>query len=191
MMQEKAVLEEKDVRTALEAVERVQRQARRALAQGAMGFYLQLWGIIWFLGFSGTRFLPPQYVGWSWLALSIVGVLASFIQGFRVSNRVYTPWGARIAVFWLLWLAYGALFLWLTAVRGPVSGLFISIWAFFGYVVMGLWLEKFLLWVGLAGTALTLGGYLLWPDWFVLWMALIVGGLLFGSGVYIQRVWRK
>ena len=62
--------------------------------------------------------------------------------------------------------------------------------AMFGYVVGGLWLSRFFVCLGLAVTALTVLGLILFPEHFYLWMALIAGGSLILSGIYIRRAWK-
>jgi hypothetical protein len=60
----------------------------------------------------------------------------------------------------------------------------------FGYLVMGLWLGRFFLWLGLLVTATTLVGYYFVSDYFFLWMALTGGGSLIAAGVFIRKFWR-
>ena len=48
----------------------------------------------------------------------------------------------------------------------------------FSYVVVGLWMERVLLWVGLLTTAMTLIGYFVFPGYYNLWMAFLGGGHL-------------
>jgi hypothetical protein len=60
----------------------------------------------------------------------------------------------------------------------------------FAYVVMGLWLDHFILWIGLAVTALTLVGLFFLQPYFWLWMAVTGGGMLLGTGLYIRYQWK-
>lgn len=64
----------------------------------------------------------------------------------------------------------------------------------FTYVVSGLYETgaKFMLWLGLAGTAITLIGFYIIPaSYYCLWMAPAFGGALFGTGLYLKLMWRQ
>jgi hypothetical protein len=60
----------------------------------------------------------------------------------------------------------------------------------FAYVVMGLWLDHFMIWIGLAITGLTVLGLFLAPAWFWIWMAVMGGGSLVSTGFLIRNRWR-
>lgn len=59
----------------------------------------------------------------------------------------------------------------------------------FAYVVMGLWTDRFLMWLGLFVTATALAGYFLVNPYFCLWMAVTGGGALMVTGLYIRHRW--
>ncbi len=96
--------------------------------------------------------------------------------------------GKQIGIFWLMLFVYGGLLFW---IAGPIYGeqylLFITIFVSFGYVVMGLWFSPPLLYIGLSITALALVGWQLIPAYLGAWLALVGGGGLIASGVYILR----
>jgi len=57
------------------------------------------------------------------------------------------------------------------------------------YIVAGIWFDIYLLWVGLAVTALIVAGFLLAPGFF--WaFTLLCGAVLVGSGFYVRYFWR-
>jgi hypothetical protein len=60
----------------------------------------------------------------------------------------------------------------------------------FAYVVTGLWLEHFMVWLGLVVTALTVIGLFLLPSYFYIWMAVVGGGTLAGTGLFIRNRWK-
>lgn len=184
-------LTRQEAQQALAEIEAVRRQARRAVAYGGAPYFLMLWGVVWFLGFLGSQFLPPETSGWTWLALAGAAVPATFVIGARLGRRVRSPIGARLGLFWLALLAYALLWLYLARpIDGALMSLLIVTFAMFGYVVMGLWLGGGIGWLGLAVTALALLGYFGLRPYYGLWMALVGGGALFGSGLYILRRWR-
>ena len=177
----------------LETIHRVQSEIRRTLARGGAPMYMMLWGAIWFFGYLGSYFLKPDIAGNLWLALVAIGFVLSFVIGWRISTRVRVPgYGARIGLFWLFWLLYTMLIIWLGRFDSDpiLMSLFISIMAMFGYVVMGLWMWTPLTWIGLGVTAIIVLAYLLIPAYINLAMAVLGGGTLFFSGLYIYREWR-
>lgn len=182
---------QEEARQALADIEIVRRQARRAVAYGGAPYYSMLWGAIWFLGFLGSQFLPYEASGLVWAGLSSLGGLLSLLSGIRLGLRVRSPLSARIGLFWLSLLVYGALWIYLARpADGALVSLFISTLAMFGYVVMGLWLDNSFVWLGLGITILALIGYFGVRPYYSLWMALLGGGALFGSGLYILRRWK-
>jgi len=58
------------------------------------------------------------------------------------------------------------------------------------YVIMGLWLDSFLIWVRLGITALIVLGLLVSGNYFWIWMAIVCEGGLVGTGLFIRRKWR-
>ena len=60
----------------------------------------------------------------------------------------------------------------------------------FAYVIMGLWLDRFLLWLGVLVTVTTLIGFFFAPHYFFLWAAAAGGGSLVVSGAFIRKFWR-
>jgi len=62
----------------------------------------------------------------------------------------------------------------------------------FASVVNGLWLRNsFMVWFGLAVTAITLFGFHSVPrSYYCLWMAVMAGGAFLASGLYLRVRWR-
>jgi len=57
------------------------------------------------------------------------------------------------------------------------------------YVVAGIWFDNYLLWIGLAVTALVVATFLIVPAFF--WaLTLLCGVMLLGSGFYVRYFWR-
>jgi FtsH-binding integral membrane protein len=182
-----------EAQLSLETIERIQRHTRRVLAHSGAPFYLIIWGVIWLFGYLGSQFLDEHTAGMAWMTLDVIGVVASVFVGWWMSRQMRRPGrDARIGLFWLTWLVYGVLIVWLTGVYADLSllGLFLAVFAMFGYVVMGLWLWRPLLWVGVGITILAIAAYLLLPNFLDLAMAILGGGTLIVSGLYIYRNWR-
>lgn len=176
----------------LEAIQEVRAQTRRRIAHGGGPYYMMIWGAVCFFGYLGSQFLSEKTAGMVWTALAIPGMVISALVGARLSKRVRRPrYDARVGLFWLALLAYSALIIRLTGTASdPILKSFIvALFAMLGYVVMGLWLWAPLAWIGLAVTVVGTLGYLFIPGYFCLLMALMGGGTIFLSGLYILRNW--
>ncbi len=176
---------------ALAAVRAVSQQMRRALNAWGFAYYLIVWGLIWLIGFSCSQFLPAAVVGYLWLAIDLVGSGLSVYLGLRMGRTFRSPIGSRVGLFWIALLAYGFLGMWFVHPANPYEGtLLLIIVLMFGYVVMGLWVEPRLVWLGLFVTALALVGYFALPAIFFILMAVLGGGSMLGTGLYILRNWK-
>ena len=182
-----------DAAADLQSVQQITVRTRQAIAHSGAGHYMIIWGIDWLIGFTGTQFLP-QAAGLVWMGAHIAAVAACIVASF--ATRGVTAGGSgprsRISLFWGALFAYGILWMWLQPPQTTAfAGLFIATLAMFGYVVMGIWLSSLLFGVvGLSVTVLATAAYLTVPTLFPLVMALLGGGTLVGSGVYVVRCWR-
>jgi hypothetical protein len=175
----------------LQAIREVHSRIRTSIAAGSTPFHMILWGAIWFVGYLGNYFLDAETSGQIWTGLAIAGSIASGIMGYRLGSRYRLPGSERI---WQIWIfAFLYIFLWIW-VAWPLEmkqiSMLLTLYVMFGFVLLGLWLERIITWVGLAVSALALIGYWLLPDFFYLWMAFLGGGTLFGSGIYILKKWK-
>lgn len=180
-----------EARDALHAVREVELRARRAIALAGVGPILMVWGVVWLVGNLGSTLLTGSEKGTLWLVVNSVGVLATIFVVSRLTRRVRNPIGPRIGLLWLFLFAYGAMWIWMARPASAIEiGFLATTIAMFGYVILGLWLDKLFMWIGLGVTALTITLYLLMPGSFELWMGILGGGALLLSGVYIHRNWR-
>jgi hypothetical protein len=194
-----------DARAALADVERVAEHTRKTIAYGAAAPLMIVWGTIWLLGFIASQweFGIRHRVVWS--VLGVIGFGISII--LRLSRRgspVKSPRTFLIVQSWLLLLVYTGLWAFLMA-RGQSAGgagslseqqshalvAFVCTVPMFAYAVMGLWLGRFYLWLGLTVTAVALAGYLYLPGQFYLVMGVFGGGSFIAAGAYAVRYWRS
>jgi len=175
----------------LQAIRQVETQIRKSLATGSAPYHMILWGVIWFFGYLGSHFLDGETSGRIWFLMAIGGGVVSGFMGYRFGSRVRIQGSERIWQIWFFLFLY--VFLW-TWISWPLEvrqiSMLIVLYTMFVYVLLGLWIGRFISAVGLAVTALGLIGYWLLPDFFYLWMAFLGGGTLFGSGVYVLRAWK-
>ncbi len=183
---------QEEAKESLEAVEEVQKRARKALAHGGGPYYLMLWGVVWFVGYLASQFLSEDISGKIWLVLVGLGLVASTVVGIRISRQVRRKFhDYRIGLFWLALLLYASLAVWAAnPTKGEEVAFLITLFVMLGYVVMGLWMWGPLGWIGVGVTAVATAAYLLVPQYFNLVMAILGGGTLFFSGIYILRNWR-
>jgi hypothetical protein len=186
-----------DARESLSLIDETATRTRKAISASYAGNLLILWGLIWVAGFTAVHFLHGRG-GLAFAILDGVGVAGTLLIGRKwpIRDAVRGP-GARqtargILIFWFVLVAYAGL--WIALLRpatGVLLGTFLATTMMLGYVVTGLWSSsRFLVWLGLIVTALTLFGYYIIPGYFNLWMAPMGGGALMGTGLYVRLRWR-
>ena len=194
-----------EARSSLEEIDRIMTQTRKTIGAGRAGPMIILWGAIWVVGFAGAQYFPDS-VSHLWTGLDIVGVAGSLLLGpwFRRSP-VKTSGQWRTGVAWLVLFIYASLWISLlcpwellhrvgSTLVVPVMNrriaAFISTIPMFGYVIMGLWLDRFFIWLGALVTVATVIGFYFAGNQFYLWMAITGGGSLIVGGVFIRKFWR-
>lgn len=180
-----------EARKALEAVRAIQARTRRALSLAGGGQILMIWGLVWLVGFLGGYVYGYPAAGRIWAVVDGLGLLGTVLVVVRARHRFDDPLGPRIGALWLCLMAFAGLWIWVAAPSTDAQiGFLAATFAMFGYVVMGLWLDLIFLAVGIGVTAIATLGFVWFRADFDLWMALLGGGTLFGSGLYILRRWR-
>jgi hypothetical protein len=140
-----------------------------------------------------------------WIVLDIVGIAVTCLSSWRGHQAVRSPQTWRIGVAWLILFIYAAFWCSLIApwemshapgwaIYGPLmerkmSMLWVTV-CMFAYVMMGLWLDRFFLWLGALVTVAALIGYFFMGNYFSLWIALTGGGALIVAGLFIRKYWR-
>lgn len=173
----------------LKTIRQIMEHARRATG-GYGGWYMVLWGAVWFVGFLGTQFLPDETVAWLWPVLDVIGAAGSAWLGVRMGRRggVYSPIWRPILLYWLVLIAFDGLLVWLLHLdAGPDLALLITLTVALGYVQFGLFTHWAISVIGALIAALAVGAALLLPDYFCLTLAILGGGLLMGSGLWLVR----
>jgi len=170
-------------------------QARRRSAQ-LYGYqkaspHLILWGIIWVIGYSGSA-LIPNYDGYLWDGLIVLGILGSVYFGRRCQQEVggtkKGPYAWRagavgfIAVFFIMatyaimWPVHGAQ---MAAYPALITGTI--------YAAVGLWLGLRYVVTGALVVTFTLFGYFdIHGVWYLYWMAAVGGGSMILAGFWFR-----
>jgi hypothetical protein len=145
-------------------------------------------GIMWLVGFTGTQFLTDVYVGLVWAIVSALGTLAMVWVGFhatRHSSVKASPWWPFLLYWWVLG-ACDILLIWVFRIDDHAQiGLLILLTTGLGYVQFGALFHWFIGAVGILIAALAITAFLLIPTYFSLAMAILGGGLLIASGLWM------
>ncbi len=191
-----------EARAALAQIEDTRSEIRKSIAQSMAGPSLIMWGVIWMIMLSYAQFHTGENRLW-W-----VFVVAGFLGSWSLPRFYPTPIkrkpDARIGAFWLVIFAYAVVLLILVepwnllvnlspadaVMMGHKICAYYSIIPMMAYVLFGLWIGRFFVWLGLLVTALILLGFYFIPDYFYLWVAVTGGGALMLSGIFIRKFWK-
>ena len=190
-----------EAQAALEEIASISERTKRTLSSGASPEVLMLWGLVWVVGNLATHF-EPRLVGLIWSVVGGLGFLGTIALKAR-HRKVVTkidgtsdPNTQRIAWFWAALTVYTVLWLFIlepwgtdrsfVSITRRMSAFFATI-PMFAYVVGGLWLGRFYIWLGAIVTALTVVGLYALPEYFWIWMAAFGGGALLLSGIQMKR----
>lgn len=179
----------------LRAIRQIMERARRSSDRTGSWFMI-LWGVIWFVGFSGTQILlllqREWGISWLWIILDTLGVLGSIGLGFRMRQRARklssTLW-LSIFLWWLSLAAFDAVLVWrLNLYTDWLNfALLIVLTIALGYIQFGLFtrwaISAIGLFIGLMAMVLAI-----WlPEYFSLGVAFLGGGALIGGGIGFLR----
>ena len=188
---------QEEAQASLSSVREVMNSTHRAIASAYANPLLILWGVLWIIAFTSAHFYLP-YAFHIFMAMGVVGgagtavIFRVFHTKAPIQEASGPKVGRRIAAFWVLLYTYVVIWLFLlTPFNGLQCNAVFSTAAMFGYVVIGLWFDsRFMIALGLVVTAATLAGFYLLTGYYCLWMALIGGGALLGTGLYIRLRWK-
>lgn len=172
---------------ALQEAAVTERRSAQAYGYGRSAPFLILWGLIWMARYGGTSVLPGQDSNWLWLTLAIAGTAISIWLGSnRTDGRSNTGWrvGAMIAIVWAFTIA-------LSLVMRPTSAMQIgAYWPLLLsaiYASVGLWRGIRFILLGAFLAAATLGAFFYLKDFFFVWMAVMGGGSLLLTGLWMRH----
>ena len=181
---------------ALAAIQKMMQKTRRSIASSGAHISLIITGIVWLIGFTCNQFLSDEILPYVWIPVSILGSILATVLGIRIGKRVRSPSaaaiGKRIGFIWLLLAVYCIAAI---AVTWPLEEnqltALVVMCVMVGWLVMGLQLSTYSVWVwqGLIVIALVLVGYFWLPNFFYLWIAILGGGGMIASGLYIRSRW--
>jgi hypothetical protein len=180
-------LSPRDAADTLRDIAAVESRSQRVYGYQRGSPYLILWGILWTIGYGLTA-VWPQRGNAVWIAITAIGLAASFAVGLRshtdaAARRRWMFPGIALIVFVFI----GATL----AVMAPVSpkqvGAFVPLVVAFGYALRGIWGGLRFVVAGAAIAILVLAGYFLLAAYFDWWMAAVGGGALVLAGIWLRR----
>ena len=177
-----------EAQTALSEIESVTRRGLALKGYRYAGPILMVWGVIWAVGYLGMAKLAPSYWGWLWLALDLIGFTATLMLAPPRGEGAGAMPGQRGRMG--LVMAAGVAFVLAIVAVFPkndvlpylaLPGLFVG----FIYMILGIVLAPRYGGIGLAMFVATLVGFFLWPSHLAEWLAVVGGGGLFVSGLWL------
>ncbi len=179
----------------LQDIADTERRARESVFYSVVSSILILWGVL-VASIQTILYLMPRLdrSSWlfiaSWCAFYAIGLGGTYaILRVRSRPRALSPLAWRLLGAMVILIAYGVLW---TALLGPAGARWFSVfWPtlfMFGFVLAGLWVGQFFVACGLIVTALVVAGYLWLEPWYPLWLAVVEGGTLIVSGLWLRRI---
>lgn len=86
---------------------------------GVAGYFLIIWGLVWFVGCLGNQYLSGSYLGLVWGIGSTIGWILSAMLGIYLGKRTRSHVGPRMAFFFLALLGFATL--WFLSCSQPAS----------------------------------------------------------------------
>jgi hypothetical protein len=164
-------------------------QMRKAMNAAGGGYQMLIWGIIMMIGYTLNQFgehLSVAVVAGTWIVLSVIGNAVSVVMSARMARKFHSPLGARIGAMLPIFVLFGFVAAFFVHPAGPREiNLLIYLLVMLWLAMMGLWVKPSMLWISLIFTGLMLFGYVVLPDYFFLWLAIVGGGAMIGSGLFL------
>jgi hypothetical protein len=175
-----------EAQAALTEIEAVTRRGLTLKGYRHAGPILMLWGVIWAVGYMGMAKMAPNYWGWLWLALDMIGVTGTLILTPKADG------GGGTVERWRMSLGMAACVAFILGVVAvfpkhdplpylALPGLFVG----FIYTVLGAIMAPRYIWIGVGVFVATLVGFFAWPGHLAEWMAVVGGCGLIISGLWL------
>ncbi len=176
----------------LKEIEKTSLRSASAYSYANSSPYFLLWGVIWMIGYAGSD-LMPQIAGYLWMGLTVLGFGLSMVIGCA-TRPAGDPVAGRqrgwrfFASFLAIYLFVVASFTILMPISTNAQAAFVPLVVALFYSLAGIWKGVRFLVAGIAVAALTLGGFFLLHEHFLLWMAGVGGGALVLAGLWLRKV---
>ncbi|HXL98670.1 MAG TPA: hypothetical protein VN932_01985 [Rhizomicrobium sp.] len=172
---------------ALRDISNTEKRSFSAYGYKSAAPFLILWGLLWMVGYGGSDLWPAKS-GELWLGVVVMGSVISIILGMRAKPKAGRRTDWRIFATWASALGFIVSMLAIVGrIDGAQIGALIPLLFAWIYIVMGVWMGWRFALAGVALGALTLGGFFLIHQHFLLWMAFVGGGTLVATGLWLRR----
>lgn len=188
-------MQPQDAKDDLKAIREMMERVRRT-SDGFGGWFMVLWGAIWFLGFTGTHILTglqqEEAIKWLWILFDSLGALGSIYLGIQMARRArtksFTLW-AHVLLYWLALAAFDGVLIWQFRLytEGLRIVLLIVLTVALGYIQFGIFTHWSISLIGLGIGLLAIVLAMWLPDYFNLGFAVLGGGALIGGGLWALR----
>ncbi len=184
-------LSPQEAAAALADVESARATMRRVIRAHRGHIHLWIWGAAWIAMPLTAQFWGDR-AAMAFPLICLVAGIASAAAGFRQSRQIRLPANFRFLGVLAALVGFAVLFPFVLHAQADSRTLYAytCLVAMQAYVVAGLWTDSYLLYLGLAITALILVGLFLFPAIFWWWMAVFGGGSLIATGFYVRHSWR-
>ena len=182
-------IEPREAAASLLEVAAVERRTREAICYAGASAIFIMWGVLVACGYGVTE-LYPRSARMIWLIVPTLGCAGTaLIVALRMRSRPKVRGDGRLiwAIFALT--AFAAVWSYLLGPIVPRQMLYVFQPSVFllGLILMGLWLGRFFLVLGLIGIGLTVLGTFQPELWLRLWMAVVQCGTLIAGGIWLSR----
>lgn len=175
-----------EAREALKAARDAQSRSATLRGYQSAAPHLMLWGVTYALGFT-IQYLRPAWNGMHW---AVLGSVAGF-GDWLIARADRPARGGNGKMILGLTAAFTGFIAGSFAIFQPTdqrqAAAFFPLVVALAYVLFGALGLPRLMWTGVALGVLTLAGFFLLPDVFLLWMAAVGGSALFLGGVWLRR----
>ena len=180
-------IDSSEAASALSDIDSMVRRVRQSRIYDISSLMLILWGALTFAGYLVT-YLMPRYAYYVWIAVYLAGTIGWVLIGaFNRKRSGIRGFDVRMFAAFLLFIAFGLFCVWLGHFTPRQLGTFWPIYFMVFYTIVGLWVGRAFVAIGLSIIVLTLIGYFFVGGAFDLWMAFVNGGGMMLGGLWMRR----
>lgn len=176
--------------TSLQDIASVERRTREALFYSGSSAIFILWGVLVAAGY-GLMELYPRSAQMIWVTISAVGVVAT-VAIIAARRRACAGEQRDWRVIWAMavLIVFGSVW---AQLLGPVVPprlmyAFQPSLSLVAVILLGLWLGRSFILLGVAGLVLIAVGYVQDEPWMRLWMAAVQSGTFILGGIWLGRI---
>ena len=182
------MIDRKEASAALSEIDDMVQRVRQSRIYELASQFMVVAGVFVVVGNLAT-YVEPRYSAVIWPAVNVLTIAISAIISVYDHRRTgLRSFDARVLIAIVLFYGFGVLCSVVLAHYGPREmGTFWPIYFMLFYCIAGLWFGRAFIVIGLAITVLTLVGYFFITGFiFLLWMAVVNGGGLIVSGLWMR-----